>query len=241
VANPNKTAMLLVGKATAASKASWDKFNIVCGTTVIRSSNSIRLLGVQIDRELKLEEHTSLIVKKIGYATRLAALTARFLPVSVRTNFMTSYIIPHADYCGVLLLSTTAAQMTRIEKALFRSHRALKNNKVAVQAVIEKLKIRLIIRAMLIFHSAVHKHSTTRLSESIEIIQNSSRSHLPVRIPLAKTSFMTKSLLVQCSRCWNRLPKDANSAKDNEQYRKMEGFLNGMETKQLIKCWNGQL
>jgi hypothetical protein len=214
VTNPSKTQLLLISGSSRVKRTQREDFSIMSGDTLIHPSDSIKLLGVTIDQDLNLKHNTKEVVKKIAYATKLSMLVSKFINAQTRISLFQTYILSHADYCGVVSLCSMNTQHNTIETALSRSCRRLAIRKENSDEAINDLKLRWIIRALCVFYEIIHSQSSSALF-SIDIITSSSRTCMPVRLPKIKTSLMKKSLFLQCSKCWNRLPKAMNGSKSS--------------------------
>ena len=66
IANEKKIRILLIGNTTACSNVSWKDFCISVGNATIYPSESIKLLGVLLDKRLTYEDHIGQVLKKTG-------------------------------------------------------------------------------------------------------------------------------------------------------------------------------
>jgi hypothetical protein len=236
VTNLTKTQLLLICGSSRKKRTQREDFSITSGDTLIHPSESIKLLGVTIDQELNLKRNTKEVVKKITYATKLSMLVSKFIDAQTRISLFQTYILSHADFCGVVSLCSMNTQHNSIETALSRSCRRLKIRKENSEEAINDLKLRWIIRALCVFYEIIHSKSSSALF-SIVFIISSSRSCMPVRLPKIKTSLMEKSLFLQCSKCWNRLPKAMDNSKTSGSLTHFKREL-CTNSDVIFKTWN---
>jgi hypothetical protein len=239
IANPEKTQILLLGKRNSAANGDWGSLFIKSGDSEIYPKDSIKLLGVTIDKDLSFTEQTGQVMKRIGFGLKLCSAISRTLPVQTRQLLLNTYVLSQADYCGALLLSTSLTQQKRIEKVLMRCWKALHLDKTISQSAITNIRVRHIIRMMTMFHGAVHHKEqslTPLLAQRIHVIQNSSRAVLPIRMPLSRTNAQQNSLLSKCCRCWNQLPRDVDNEKGSANSIKFSRRLEGIR-EALLTIW----
>jgi exonuclease III len=234
ILNPNKTQMLLLGRNRRPTDTQWDDFSITVDQAVtIYTMETIKLLGVSIDRRLTMENFVAETRKKIGYATKMAALIGKFLGPTAKKILMSSYIMTQADYCGVLFLNLNKSNQNKIELMLCKSFKILRFEKAVALNEVKVQRFRQISRMLCLFFMAVHYNDHPLLSHRIEIINSNTRSSIPIRIPLAKTEHLRNSLFHKCIRCWNNMPIDMDKVKTDN---KVKPFIT-----QLSRHWEAIL
>ena len=76
---------------------------------------SIKILGVTLDKDLSYKEHISDQLKK-AYAKASALRTIRrFLPLDAMIKLYKAFILPHLEYCSVLFVGIGTGQPNRLE------------------------------------------------------------------------------------------------------------------------------
>jgi hypothetical protein len=214
VVNPSKTQMLLICGASREKRTRRGEFSIKYKDVVLSPTEHIKLLGVVIDQDLQFHQQVRQLVKKISYTTKLASLVANSVSQQTKACLLTTYILPHADYCGGLLHGIANFQFKKIENLLHRSCKRLSVNIKEGTTAIHNLRLRQIIRVLCFFHEIVHDNSSPLLNQTIEKINyQSTRSSMAVRLPLTRTSSMKHSLTKRCALCWNKLPAQLNESK----------------------------
>ena len=114
--NATKTKEMALGK-------SQYPYNLFIDDKSIEIEPTLKILGVVLDRDLSLEPHVAIMVKK-AYAT-IAVLQRikRSVTSDVMISLYKAYVLPHSEYCCQLLLSISKALKNNIELA---NHHAIK-------------------------------------------------------------------------------------------------------------------
>jgi hypothetical protein len=89
---------------------------------------------------------------------------------------------------------------------------------------------------MRVFFAAVHNLKYPLLSSRIEIITSSTRSKIPIRIPIANSEFLRNSLLYKCIKCWNRLPRSMEDVKSKNSEANFVTILR-LHIDEVIRIW----
>ena len=80
------------------------KYDIVLNGITVGTKESMKILGVTLDKMLPFKDHISAQLKK-AYA-KFAALRhiRRFVPAEVMISLYNSFVLPHLEYCYPLLI-----------------------------------------------------------------------------------------------------------------------------------------
>ena len=90
--------------------------NIDIDDTVIPCVSTTQILGVHFDDALSWDVHIQNVCNKINKNLYLLQQIKHFLPIDSRKLFFNSYILPHFDYCSIILGNCSQTQMYRLEK-----------------------------------------------------------------------------------------------------------------------------
>ncbi len=82
----------------------------------IKSQVSVKLLGVEIDQQLKFNLHISNICKKVGKQISVLGRLSRTLSVKGKLVLFNSFILSHFNYCPLVWNFCSLADITKIEK-----------------------------------------------------------------------------------------------------------------------------
>ena len=101
------------------NKNTTDTFEINIGKTVIKSTNSVKILGIWLDNKLSWKKHTNTLLMKIKQNTTLLQISNKFLTKHCKKNIYYSHIYSHIIYglslWGNMIDTTTK---TKIQKAV---------------------------------------------------------------------------------------------------------------------------
>ena len=100
VVNWSKTNHMLIGSST--NDASLLAIN---GNTLERL-DSVKLLGVEIDSQLKFEKHINIVCSKVNKKAYLISRRFFLFDLKFRTTLFKLFIIPHFEYCSSLFYNT---------------------------------------------------------------------------------------------------------------------------------------
>jgi ribonuclease P/MRP protein subunit RPP40 len=100
VVNWSKTNHMLIGSST--NDASLLAIN---GNTLERL-NSVKLLGVEIDSQLKFEKQINVLCSKVNKKAYLISRRFFLFDIKFRTTLFKLFIIPHFEYCSSLFYNT---------------------------------------------------------------------------------------------------------------------------------------
>ena len=113
--NVAKTQLMIFSRKVPASS---NPIKINVRGVDIEASNTIKCLGVSIDKDLKWESHTNNIRNKSMAALASIRRSTNFLPVPTRKLLFNALVRPYLDYCSVVwhsCNSTTSQRMERIQ------------------------------------------------------------------------------------------------------------------------------
>ena len=114
--NASKTDFILIG--TKASLRQTTDFRIQLSDSLLPPSETIKLLGVVIDRTLSWEHHISKVVQKcFGSLVVLNRFRHHFTPEALRL-IIQAHVLPHVGYCLPAWGGATKTQLGRVQKAI---------------------------------------------------------------------------------------------------------------------------
>ena len=114
--NPSKTTLILVGTPQNLKKTSSFRINIA--GHILTPSQSVKLLGVTLDRSLSWDEHICSVVKKC-YSILVCLYKIRHhLTPEARKLLIQSHVFPHILYCLSVWGGAAACHLSRVQKML---------------------------------------------------------------------------------------------------------------------------
>ena len=72
------------------------------GSTIIIESKNVKLLGVTLDHQLRLEEHIKVFCKEAGKKVNALARIAPYMDESKRILLMKRFILSYFNYCPLI-------------------------------------------------------------------------------------------------------------------------------------------
>jgi hypothetical protein len=201
IINTNKTQLLLMGRK---NDPLWNNFKIQVDNVSLLPMESIRILGVTLDATLDYDSHISNVVKKAGYALRLARCAVNFTSPEEKWLLLNSYIMPHLQYCGSLLVGLSTKQLGRLQRFLKIAHRSLKLSAYPQQSL-SRIYMN---RALHMLHQAIHANIPQELASVVKVSNSKYglRDKTRIILPNIKTKIMSQSMLVMAAKAWNALP-----------------------------------
>ena len=95
------------------------KYDIVLNGIIAGTQESMKIVGVTLDKMLTVKDHIPGQLKK-AYAKSAALRRIRcFVPAEVMISLYNSFVLPHLEYCSPLLLGAGKVQASRLEDANF--------------------------------------------------------------------------------------------------------------------------
>ena len=124
--NPTKTEMMIFGLSKQENRSN---FTVNFAGAQVRPVNSMKVLGVTLDPELRWEDHVSTVIRK-SYAT-LSGLAkfARKLPTEVKKLIVEALVFPHIMYCLAVWGGCRDGQRKRVQKVLNHASQIVTSSK----------------------------------------------------------------------------------------------------------------
>ena len=114
--NPSKTTLILVGTPQNLEKTSSFRINIA--GHILTPSQSVKLLGVTLDRSLSWDEHICFVVKKCySILVCLYKIRHHLIP-EARKLLIQSHVFSHILYCLSVWGGAAACHLSRVQKIL---------------------------------------------------------------------------------------------------------------------------
>ena len=106
--NSSKTQALSIGPCD------YD-YSIILNDAIIEFLKSIKILGVNLDKDLSYKEHISDQLKKVNAKAFALRRIRRFLPHDAMIKLYKTFILPHLEYCSLLFVGIGKGQPNRLE------------------------------------------------------------------------------------------------------------------------------
>ena len=124
ILNHKKTSYLIMGRSPKDQT-----LNIKFGNKIIQKVNSMKILGITFDSELRFGEHINNISKIIGYRLSFLRRISCFLPMSTTKLVFNSIVLPYFDFSDTVWGHTYDIHINRLKTLQRRASRlVLKEN-----------------------------------------------------------------------------------------------------------------
>ena len=121
--NPAKTDFMLVHSQ---QRRSMGTFSIDFGSSTIQPSQSVKVLGVIVDKNMTWESHVSTVIKRCYACICGLSKFSRRLTENVKKSLIEALVFPHLLYCLTVWGSCSSAQKYRIQKVINRCAQIVK-------------------------------------------------------------------------------------------------------------------
>ena len=121
IANPDKFHSLIIKK----DRTNTCGMNVNIQDKTIKSEETVKLLGVQLDYKLNFEPHISELCRKAATQLNVLKRLKSFIGFKERETLVQSFVYSNFNYCPLVWCFSSAASMQRIEKIQERALRFL--------------------------------------------------------------------------------------------------------------------
>jgi len=113
--NPDKSEAIVIGTgARLRSEGSLDAINI--GDVNIRTSDTIKSLGVTIDNKLSFNAHVNSLCKAAHFHIRALSHVRKCVPENVAMTVASTMVGARLDYCNSVLYGTTNLNLQKLQR-----------------------------------------------------------------------------------------------------------------------------
>jgi len=231
VANPAKFQVMFMGTKEPVE-------NFLINDTLIPVTDSVKLLGIIIDKKLNFKCHTEELCKKASNKTKALFRIRPYISLETAKALYHAYILSTFKYCPLIWMDTGKANYERLVKVHRRALSAVHQNfslNFSQLLTLDNgvsLHVYFIRTLMTEIFKAINGLSPVFVADIFELSGHTRyflRSGSRLCLPPAKTvTYGTRSLNFMGSLLWNRLPK---SIKDAASIVEFKNRLKGLSTK----------
>ena len=206
----------------------------------IKTTNTMKILGVVIDDKLSYEKHIKRIKLRTHKTISNLARTSHILPLKSRRTLYDALVAPHFNYCDVVWHGISATQSRSLQKTANFAARAIlgeKKNTSATQALQKLNMVPLSLKRDI--HLGVFVHRLMNSNGPQDTVQRYNerirRTHEHHTRAAAKADMTTithnttrfkSSTQHRAVRCWNSIPADLRVIPDASAFkRQYQAFL----------------
>ena len=241
VINASKTKAMIVGTKKALSNKSNNLLSLSMNGIDIGYSETEKLLGVTVDKNLSWSVQISNTIKKCNSLLFLLNRMKMYLSIQSRILFFNAYIQPHLDYCSTIWGNISSHLNNLIIKFQKRAARSILDADMSTPsselfAKLNWLKFpeRVKFNKSVLMYKIMHGMSPSYLQESFsytrEIHTYTLRSTTDnlLYIPKPNCELYRQSLSYSGSVIWNSIPEHIRNAPTIKQFKHM--YLNYTRT-----------
>ena len=206
------------------------------GECAIHPSDSVKLLGVDIDNKLNFNEHISNLCNKAARQLHAFKRFAKFLDIKTKAVVFNSFILSNFNYCSLVWHHCGTENTHKIEKVQERGLRIIYNDHDSTYAELlaksnrQLLYISRIKKVALHVYRSTNKHGPPLLWDMYtpnDTGYNLRHGQRLVQPKVNTTKYGLNSLRYDGASIWNSLPSDIKSAVDANHF------------KTILKSWSG--
>ena len=229
IANPEKFRALLVKK----DRTDTTGHSISIHGKTIKSEDSVKLLGINLDHKLNFDVHISDLCKKAATQLNVLKRLKAFLDFEEKRVLVQSFIFSNFNLVWVF---SSSKSMEKIEKIQERALRFLYDdyNSSYVELLVKSEKCTMHVNRLRYLCIEIFKTLKQLNPEFMQTVFETRTSHRPARRPNDlrhyrpnQTTFGSNSLRSLGPQVWNSLAEDIKSAE------------NLVKFKRVIKNWDG--
>ena len=230
-ANPSKFQAFIMGANSGNSEISFD----IAGSK-ITPSDTVNLLGIEIDNKLTFSKHISNICVKAGRQLSALARLSKTLDTKTKLITFNSFILSNFNYCPLVWHHCSVKDTRKIEKIQERGLRFVYNDtkssysELLIKSDKNMLYIERLKRIALFVFKCINEIGPSSVHDLFteKPLSFILRDPYKVKQPKVKTTkFGLHSLRYSGAALWNKLPSELKQIIDIDNF------------KYLLKTWNG--
>ena len=221
-ANPDKFQMIIFDKK-------HQDHTVVIDNITIKNKQSVKLLGLDIDRKLTFHDHITKLCRKAGNKVNVLARLSSNLDINSKMVLFYSFILSHFEYCAPIMHFCGTGDTRKIEKiqkrALRHIYKDFSSNYTTLmvmsgRSLMYMYRLRSILTEV---YKIVRKECPIYLHD-LFTIKNSvydTRNVFPIALPLYKSIRYGKSTLYyQGAYLWNNMPSEIKTSQSLQVFKK---------------------
>ena len=227
--NADKSETMLVGTRTQLKSCSDTECISVAGAA-LNIEDSIKILGVTLDRELSFKDHVHQIAKACNYHLWALRHIRKYLTTETANTIACSLVSSRLDYCNALLNGTSVANMKKLQRiqnnlARIVMDKPRRTPSHDLRRSLHWLPItsRLQYKTVLLTFEALHTGQPPYLAGLLTLHQPSrqtrSSSGNCLIQPVVKTQVASRGFRCQAPKAWNSLPVELRTTTQLDAFK----------------------
>ena len=203
-----------------------DNPSLQIGDVTLPPEDHVKLLGVNIDKQLKFTYHVNNIIRKCAYQLNALRRKSKMLNVKTKLLIYHAFIEANFNFCPLIWMNRNKTDMRRIENLQKRALRLVYNEKLSFDELLMKAKtyslhVRWKRQLVVEVYKAIKGLTPSYISDLYQ--QKTSNYNLrSVGIQQPQFNTMTHgfhSLRQEGTRLWESLPIAYKQAKDLQTFK----------------------
>lgn len=232
--NENKTQTIVIGNSRLLRNA--DVANgprLELNNQQLQYSEKVKNLGLIIDKNLNWTDYANATCNRVFAGIHSLKRFAVYLPLNMRVMLVKTLVLPHFNYCNVVVNDMTVELAERLQRAqnycirfIFNLRRRDHVTPFFNELSLLKLDELRHYHILTLLHTVLITKTPSYLSDRFTFISEMSTRSMPTRrgvsllsIPAHRTSVYNKSFTVCACRLWNNLPDHIRSIEECVRFR----------------------
>lgn len=204
--NASKTQAMAIGPVSY-------RYNFSVDNNEVDVNDTLKILGVTLDRKLNFVAHVSEQVKKACAKASALRRIRRFIPLDVMCRLYKAYNLPHLEYCCPLLLGVGRGQVKKLEdtnnyilRTILGYRKHTPYNHLLNMAGIRTLEERRKFQALVLVYKCIHKEAPRYIEDFFKIKicnYNLRGSGTLLMLPCFNLEWRHKSFSFLAAKLWN--------------------------------------
>lgn len=203
--------------------------NLSINNNNIEQVNSIKLLGLTIDKSLSWSNHIKNIVSKIGKGISMTRKCSAFVTPSIIKPVIHSLALSHLEYCSVIWSSALKSDMKKLQVAqnkaarlvlgcFFRTNTAYMHRQLNWLTVVQKGSLQL----LMLLRSVISTNNPLSLANQLQLTATHGYSTRRaasgyIMLPAPKTNYRKLTVIYRSIELWNVMPHKIISTVNNKK------------------------
>lgn len=229
--NATKTEHMFIGSVDNLNKIE-NTSPIHINGKVIRSVNSTKCLGVQIDQKLSWTEHVDQVSKKTSQAISGLKHVRALVSKETALTIFNSLVQPLFDYCDVVWDILTESQATRLQKLKNRTGRVITQQGYDIRSDVIRNELAWgtlhdtrCKHKLIMIYKALNNLVPSYITDFFDLLDYSQSYNLrdrdnKIALPRPRTNYLKNSFHYSGAILWNDLPSEVRLTTSLKVFKK---------------------
>ena len=217
--NEDKTEAILFGTSKSIKEISCE-YLMVCDNKILLS-DTVKNLGVTLDRELSMTQHITSLCKSLNFQLRKIGNIRKYLTNDITKTLVTSLILSKLDYCNALLGGLPQESIHKLQNVQNNAARliTLSRKRDHITPILRDLhwlsvRDRIVFKICLLCHKCLNNSAPIYLSNGLtryipaRPLRSASDQTILVKPERNYKAYGQRSFQFLAPRIWNELPRN---------------------------------